>query len=69
METSEKRLRGDAQRVDDSDEVQQLWQKNERLKRLVAELSLANMTLKNPIRAFRTKAVRADEAGASAGSD
>jgi cell division protein FtsB len=39
-------LRGDTQREANREEVEQLRQENERLKRLVADLSLANMTLK-----------------------
>jgi transposase len=46
MEASKKRLRGDTQREATSDEVEQLRQENQRLKQLVADLSLANMTLK-----------------------
>jgi cell division protein FtsB len=39
-------LRGDTQREANREEVEQLRQENERLKQLVADLSLANMTLK-----------------------
>lgn len=46
MEAGKKRLRGDAKREATSEEVEQLRQENERLKQLVADLSLANMTLK-----------------------
>jgi len=46
MEAGKKRLRGDTQREATREEVEQLRQENERLKQLVAELSLANMTLK-----------------------
>ena len=46
METGKKRLRGDTQREANREEVEQLRQENERLKHLVADLSLANMTLK-----------------------
>jgi len=46
MEAGKKRLRGDTKREATSDEVEQLRQENERLKQLVADLSLANMTLK-----------------------
>jgi len=46
MEAGKKRLRGDTQREANREEVEQLRQENERLKHLVADLSLANMTLK-----------------------
>jgi len=46
MEAGKARMRGDALREANSDEVQELWQENERLKQLVADLSLANMVLK-----------------------
>lgn len=49
MEAGKKRLRGDAQREANSEEVGQLRQENERLKQLVADLSLANMTLKKSL--------------------
>jgi cell division protein FtsB len=39
-------LRGDTQREANREEVEQLRQENERLKQPVADLSLANMTLK-----------------------
>jgi cell division protein FtsB len=39
-------LRGDTQREANREEVEQLRQENERLKQLVADLSLANMTLR-----------------------
>jgi cell division protein FtsB len=39
-------LRWDTQREANREEVQQLRQENERLKQLVADLSLAHMTLK-----------------------
>jgi transposase len=45
MEAGKKRLRGDTQREANREEVEQLRQENERLKQLVADLSLANMTL------------------------
>ena len=62
--------RGDTQREANREEVEQLRQENERLKQLVADLSLANMTPKKAsIRASGTEAVRANEAGAEAGSD
>jgi len=46
MEAGKKRLRGDTQREASREEVEQLRPENERLKQLVAELSLANLTLK-----------------------
>jgi len=46
MEAGKARMRGDALRQANSDEVQALRQENERLKQLVADLSLANMVLK-----------------------
>ena len=46
MEAGKARMRGDALRQANSDEVQDLRQENERLKQLVADLSLANMILK-----------------------
>ena len=46
MEAGKRRLRGGTQREANREEVEQLWQENERLKQLVADLSLANMTLK-----------------------
>jgi transposase len=46
LEAGKRRLGGDAVREGTSGEVQTLRQENERLKQLVAELSLANMTLK-----------------------
>jgi transposase len=49
MEAGKKRLRGDTQREATSEEVGQLRQENERLKQLVAELSLSNMTLKKSL--------------------
>jgi transposase len=45
MEAGKARMRGDALRQANSDEVQELRQENERLKQLVADLSLANMVL------------------------
>jgi transposase len=45
MEAGKGRLRGDAKREATSNEVQDLRQENERLKLLVADLSLANLTL------------------------
>ena len=46
MEAGKGRLRGDAQREATSGEVTQLRGENERLKLLVAGLSLENLTLK-----------------------
>ena len=46
MEAGKARMRGDALREANRDEVQELRQENERLKQLVADLSLANMVLK-----------------------
>ena len=46
MEAGKGRLRGDARREATSDEVNQLRGENERLKLLVADLSLENLTLK-----------------------
>jgi transposase len=46
MEAGKGRLRGDAKREANSDEVNQLRGENERLKQLVADLSLENLTLK-----------------------
>src|SRR5271169_561064 len=46
MEAGKARLRGDTRREATSDEVTDLRQENERLKQLVAELSLTNLTLK-----------------------
>ena len=46
MEAGKGRLRGDAKREATSDEVTQLRGENERLKQLVADLSLENLTLK-----------------------
>jgi transposase len=42
-------MRGDSLREATSDEVQQLRQENERLKQLVADLSLNNMILKKSL--------------------
>ncbi len=49
MEAGKARLRGDTKREATSEEVEQLRGENERLKQLVAELSLANMTLKKSL--------------------
>jgi transposase len=46
MAAGKKRLRGDTQREANREEVEQLRQENQRLKQLVADLSLADMTLK-----------------------
>jgi transposase len=46
MEAGKGRLRGDAKREATSDEVTHLRGENERLKELVADLSLENLTLK-----------------------
>jgi transposase len=46
LEAGKARLRGHALREASSDEVQQLRQENERLKLLVADLSLDNLLLK-----------------------
>lgn len=46
MEAGKGRLRGDARREATSDEVTQLRGENERLKQLVADLSLENLALK-----------------------
>ncbi|MGH9701031.1 MAG: transposase [Candidatus Acidiferrales bacterium] len=46
MEAGKGRLRGDAKREATSNEVQDLRQENDRLKLLVADLSLENLTLK-----------------------
>ena len=46
MEAGKGRMRGDALREATSDEVKALQQENERLKQLVADLSVANMLLK-----------------------
>ena len=46
LEAGKARIRGDALREATSEEVKQLRQENERLKQLVADLSVANMLLK-----------------------
>ena len=46
MEAGKGRMRGDGLREATSDEVKSLRQENERLKQLVADLSVANMLLK-----------------------
>jgi hypothetical protein len=53
-----------------SDEVKAPRQENERLKQLVADLSVANMLLKKArARADRTPEVRAGECGEESGDD
>ena len=49
MEAGKGRLRGDTRREATSEEVRQLREENERLKQLVAELSLANLTLQKSL--------------------
>lgn len=49
MEAGKSRLRGDTKREATAEEVRQRQQENERLKQLVAELSLANLTLKKSL--------------------
>ena len=49
MEAGKGRLRGDTKREATSEEVRQVREENERLKQLVAELSLANLTLKKSL--------------------
>ena len=49
MEAGKQRLRGDTLRAATSEEVGQLRQENERLKHLVADLSLTNMMLKKSL--------------------
>lgn len=49
MEAGKSRLRGDTRREATAEEVRQRQQENERLKQLVAELSLANLTLKKSL--------------------
>jgi len=46
MEAGKSRMRGDTLREANRDEVQELRQENERLKQLVADLSVANLMLK-----------------------
>jgi len=46
MEAGKKRLRGDTQREANREEIEQLRQENQRLKQLVVDLSLENLTLK-----------------------
>jgi transposase len=49
MEAGKGRMRGDTKREATSEQVRQLREENERLKQLVAELSLANLTLKKSL--------------------
>ena len=64
MEAGKARMRGDTLREATSDEVKLLRQENERLKQLVADLSVANMLLKKArVRTDRTTEIRADECG------
>ena len=49
MEAGKRRMRGDSLRDATTAEVQHLKGENERLKRLVAELSLQNLTLKKSL--------------------
>ena len=49
MEAGKGRMRGDTKREATAEEVRQLREENERLKQLVAELSLANLTLKKSL--------------------
>lgn len=49
MEAGKSRLRGDTKREATAEEVRQLREENERLKQLVAELSLTNLTLKKSL--------------------
>ena len=49
MEAGKSRLRGDAKREATGAEVKQLKKENERLKQLVGDLSLENMTLKKSV--------------------
>jgi transposase len=49
MEAGKGRLRGDTKREATTEEVRQVGEENARLKQLVAELSLANLTLKKSL--------------------
>jgi transposase len=49
MEAGKGRLRGDPKREATSEEVRQVREEDERLKQLVAELSLAHLTLKKSL--------------------
>jgi transposase len=62
MEAGKARLRGDTLRQASSDEVKALRRENERLKQLVADLSVANLLLKKArVRATGTAEVRTGE--------
>ena len=50
MEAAKKRMMGDTQREANSDEVRELREENDELKKLVAELSLKNKVLKKSLR-------------------
>lgn len=50
MEAAKKRMMGDTQREANSDEVKELKEENDELKKLVAELSLKNKVLKKSLR-------------------
>ena len=50
MEAAKKRMMGDTQREASSDEVKELREENDELKKLVAELSLKNKVLKKSLR-------------------
>ena len=49
MEAAKKRMMGDTMRQANSDEVKQLKEENDELKKLVAELSLKNKVLKKSL--------------------
>jgi len=49
MEAAKKRMMGDTQREANSDEVRELREENDELKKLVAELSLKNKVLKKSL--------------------
>ena len=49
MEAGKRRLRGESKREATAEEVRQLRQENERLRELVEELSLSNLTLKKSL--------------------
>ncbi|QNL21098.1 transposase [Hyphobacterium sp. CCMP332] len=50
MEAAKKRMQGDTQREANTDEVKELRAENDKLKKLVAELSLKNKVLKKSLR-------------------
>ena len=50
MEAAKRRMQGDTQREANSDEVKELRQENDELKKLVAELSLKNKVLKKSLK-------------------